>query len=307
MTEILVEAQPGATDSDKLAAACSKAIPLIPSTVVLPDRPFQMTRYQNLRLGVSLAGYGRTRSLVNLDFPGAAAPAGNSPFGFRVAGAPGHESRLEEFAIGARPTGYFRLITCLGAEGVLLRDLDFGVCGQSFVEMRGCSHVELVGCVGPYGGDNSFDGASSKYKLHFIDSTDVSLHGLTMGSPDHDRNQSFVTFNKVTRGRVAGSVFHGTKTYCLNTHGGGSREIVFEANLLHPGRDAKFGAILVGNEAWGADRDVSIRGNTMVGPGRFLEVREDSSVFLQGNVVPPWPEVEMMKVCGGGATVVMLP
>jgi hypothetical protein len=283
----------GGTDSERLAAACTAALKAIPATVELPARQLMLTRYQNVRLGVSVQGVAG--SGLFLDYPGATAPAGNSPYGLNVAGAAGHPTVLAGFSIRARPTGYYRLLTGLNANGVELRDLTFGVCGQSFVELRGCTNVGIYDCEGAYGGDNSYDKASAKYKIAIVNCANVDMAGLELGDPTHDRNQSFVTINASANVTVRESRFYGTRTYCLNTHGTGSTGVLFENNHLEPGPNAHYGAVLVGNEAYGPDLDVTIRGNTMQGPGRFLQLRAGSGAWLEGNIVPAGNEL-----VGGG-------
>jgi hypothetical protein len=71
--------------------------------------------------------------------------------------------------------------------------------------------------------------------------------------------------------------------------------VLFENNHLEPGPNAHYGAVLVGNEAYGPDLDVTIRGNTMQGPGRFLQLRAGSGAWLEGNIVPAGNEL-----VGGG-------
>ena len=74
---------------------------------------------------------------------------------------------------------------------------------------------------------------------------------------------------------------------------------------MSPGVNAHFGAVLVGNESWGSDRDITVARNTMVGPGRFLEVREPSVVFVDDNDAPDC--TEFLRVVHPGARVVMSP
>jgi hypothetical protein len=287
------------SDSDRLAAACTAALKAIPATVELPDRELTLTRYQNVRLGVNIIGQGAAVSALFLDYPGASAPAGNSPYGLNVAGAAGHPTVLAGFSIRARPAGYYRLLTGLNANGLELRDLTFGVCGQSFAELRGCTTVGIYDCEGAYGGDNSYDKASAKYKIALVNCANVDIAGLELGDPTHDRNQSFVTINASADVTVRESRFYGTRTYCLNTHGTGSTNVVFENNLLEPGENAHFGAILVGNEYYGPDLGVTVRHNTMEGPGRFLQVRAGSEAHLSGNSVPPQDIADWFGPGGG--------
>jgi hypothetical protein len=287
----------GGTDSERLAAACTAALKAIPATVELPARQLMLTRYQNVRLGVSVQGVAG--SGLFLDYPGATAPAGNSPYGLNVAGAVGHPTVLAGFSIRARPTGYYRLLAGLNANGLELRDLTFGVCGQSFVELRGCTNVGIYDCEGAYGGDNSYDKASAKYKIALVNCADVDVAGLELGDPAHDRNQSFVTINASADVTVRESRFYGTRTYCLNTHGTGSTNVLFENNHLAPGENAHFGAILVGNEYYGPDLGVTVRHNTMEGPGRFLQVRAGSEAHLSGNSVPPQDIADWFGPGGG--------
>lgn len=298
MSVFRVDDYPG-TDTQRLAAACNAALKAIPSTVELPNRELRLTAYQNVRPGVNVVGSG-VLSVLFLDYLGAASPSGNSPFGLRIMGA-GPPTLLEGFAIRARPAGYYRLIHVQQAADVTFSLLDFGVCGQSFVTATDSSNLAYLDLYGPYGGDNSYQRQAACYKLSVAGCNGVTMHRLTMGRPDDDHNQSFVTVNNSHGVTVADSTFYGSKTYCLNTHGTGSTGVVFARNELRPGSDALYGAILVGNEYWGADLDVTVTDNTMVGAGRFLQVRAGSEVNMRGNTVPACNE--LVGFGPGGGTV----
>lgn len=76
---------------------------------------------------------------------------------------------------------------------------------------------------------------------------------------------------------------------------------MFARNTLMPGPDALYGAVLVGNEYYGADHDVTVVDNIMVGDGRFLQVRAGSEVNMRGNTVPACNE--LVGFGPGGGTV----
>ena len=298
MATFRVDDFPG-TDTQRLAAACNAALKAIPSTVELPNRELTLTAYQNVRPGVNVVGSGSASGLF-LDYPGATAPSGSSPFGLRVMGA-GPPTVLEGFAIRARPTGYYRLIHVQQATDVTFILLGFGVCGQSFITATDSTNLTYLALTGPYGGDNSYQRQSACYKLSVAGCNNVTMRFLELGRPEDDHNQSFVTVNNSHGVTVADSTFYGSKTYCLNTHGTGSTGVVFARNELRPGSDALYGAILVGNEYWGADLDVTVTDNTMLGPGRFLQVRAGSVVNMSGNAVPACNE--LVGFGPGGGTV----
>lgn len=303
MTEIWVDDYQG-TDRERLGLAYAAAFVSRPATVVLPARELRLASYLNVRPGVSIRG--ETGSSVLLDYPGSTSPSGSAPAGFRLMRTttdPELQTALSGFAIRGRPEGYYKLIYALGASDVLVEGVDFGVCGQSFVELRNSTRMVIQDCTGPYGGDNSYDLGSSKYKIAVVGCTDVNVARVVLGTPEHDRNQSFVTINASHDVKVYDSMFYGTRTYCLNTHGTGSTGVVFERNQLHPGPNAKYGAVLVGNEYWGPDIDVVIRDNTMHGPGHFLELRAVSDANLNGNTIPACTELVRFGPGGGVARV----
>ena len=293
------------TDTQRLASAYSAAFSARPSTVVLPNRELTLTAKRDFRPGVSLRGSGSASSIF-LDFPGATAPAGNAPYGIGIVrnatlDPPSMTSTFSGFSIRARPTGYYKLVYAFGAAHVTLSNLTFGVAGQSFLEIRNSSDVRGAGLIGRFGGDNSWDRASAKYKIAVVGSQGVLLEGMSLGDPAHNRNQSFVTVNDSDGVIVRDSTFYGTQTYALNTHGTGSTGVVFERNTLQTGTAALYGAILVGNEAWGPDLNVEVRDNTMIGPGRFLQLRAGSSVNWRNNTVPLG--TELFNFGPGGGTI----
>jgi len=298
---VRVDDQAG-SDSQRFALACTAALKKIPSTVLLPpSRELALTSpTPKVRPGVNVMGDPQGNSRVYCDFPGAAAPSGSAPAGMMVLGGPTvttSGSMLGGFQIRGRATGFYRLLVAQACREPWLRDLDFGVCGQSFVELRDVavgSNLPVVDrVVGRYGGDNSFDRGSSKYKLHMVNTPDAWLRKLDLGRPfdvsapgDRYNNQSFVTFNASPRGIVSDSNLWYTQTYCANTHGSGSNGTIFRRVQVSPGVDALYGAFLVGNEAWGPDVDVVVRDCLMVGPGKFSQVRAGSTLWLVDNVLP---------------------
>jgi hypothetical protein len=301
MTDFFIDSFPGANDSLKYAAAHSAALARLPiekPRLILPARKFEPVGKMQLRHGIDLVGDGHD---IQLEYPGSAAVGGSSALGIEVvqpATAPANRyTRLEGFKISGRDTGYYRLVTAkdipesLTDEPAFYSDIDFGVCGQTMLELTRVQEG-LIKPRGRYGGDNSYDKVSAKYKLSLLNCHNLFVDDADMGDPAHDRNQSFLTVNSGSTGiRVRGGVFYGTRTYCVNTHGQQSHDVRFEGVLFLPGVNAHYAAVLVGSEYYGHDYDVHLLGCIMQGAGRFLQLRSKigmpkSEVFLAGNEVP---------------------
>jgi hypothetical protein len=290
------------TDQERLTKAHAKARAAIPSTVLLPDYELRLTNYFNWRAGVTIDVEGADSGFF-LDYPGAVAPLGSvqAPAGLRIQDNPlttGYLTTLTGFTIRARPEGYYRLIQAISVPGLNINGVRFGVCGKSFIEASNCPGIRINNIVGPYGGDNSWDRASGKYKVSLIACNDFLIDSPVLGTPAHDHNQSFITING-GNGSVINPTCYGTQTYALNAHGGGA-DVVFEGGSLAPGPSAFYGAVLLGNEYYGPDTG-TLRGITMQGTGRFLQLRAGSEATLEGNNVPACNELVGFGPGGGAA------
>jgi len=171
--------------------------------------------------------------------------------------------------------GYYQLLSLENVAHFTAADVQGRWANRSYIQIKGYD-VRVVGFKGPYGGPRSYDVRACKYKITIVRAANVVVVGADMGVPTDDRNQSFVTIQKAQRIVVRDSRFYGSRTYALDEHGLGSRDLVFENNLIAVGPRAKFAGVLLGNNKWGFSGPVIVRNNTFVGNSRDLQLQENS-------------------------------
>jgi hypothetical protein len=175
----------------------------------------------------------------------------------------------------AQEDTYYKLLTLDHVADFTLADVEARWANRNLVEVRGYD-VRLVGLLAPSGGALSFDGESCKYKVSIWESANVAILRSQFGILGSDQNQSFVTIQRSARILVRDSRFYGSRTYALNEHGGGSRDLIFENNYIAAGANARFGGILLGNSSWGFSGPAIIRNNLFQGNHRDLYLQENS-------------------------------
>jgi hypothetical protein len=190
----------------------------------------------------------------------------------------GYGNRIEHLTLQGRgydERSHYQLLTLDHVVDFTVADVRMRWANRNYVQVNGFD-VKIVGFRGPYGGATSYDLGSCKYKITIFRAANVSIVGSVFGSPKHDKNQSYVTIQKAQRIMVRQSRFYGTRTYALNEHGGGSRDLIFENNFLAAGERAHHGAILLGNSAWGFGGPTIVRNNLFIRNRRDLYLQENS-------------------------------
>jgi hypothetical protein len=190
----------------------------------------------------------------------------------------GYGNRIERLTLqgrGYEERSHYQLLTLDHVADFTLADVRMRWANRNYVQVNGFD-VKIVGFRGPYGGAKSYDLASCKYKITIFRAANVSIVGSIFGSPKHNKNQSYVTVQKAQRIMVRQSRFYGTRTYALNEHGGGSRDLIFENNLIAAGAKAHYGGILLGNNAWGFGGPTIIRNSLFIRNRRDLYIQENS-------------------------------
>lgn len=196
----------------------------------------------------------------------------------RRIGSTGTRNGIEHLTLqgpGPDSRSHYRLLALEYVADFSIVDVTARWANRHLVQLSGYN-VSFVGFHGPEGGLDSFDGEPCKYRVSVVRSANVAFVDGVMGVPNHDRNQSFVTFQKGQRFVVRDSRFHGSRTYAVNEHGLGSKDIVVENNLFEVGPGARHGAILLGNNTWGFSGPALIRNNKFVGSKRDLYLQENS-------------------------------
>jgi hypothetical protein len=176
---------------------------------------------------------------------------------------------------GPQEDSFYQLLSLDQVAHAHVADIEARWANRSFVQARGYD-LRFVGFRGPSGGPRSFDGGACKYKLSFVRAANVIFVDGQMGDPVTDENQSFITIQRAQRIVIRSSIFHGSRTYAVDEHGGGSQDLVFENNLFAAGPGARYGAILLGSSTWGFSGPVIIRNNLFRDNSRDLYGQENS-------------------------------
>jgi hypothetical protein len=191
----------------------------------------------------------------------------------RAAG--GGIERLTLEGSGPDDAGYRVLLDLERVAHVTVADVRARWANRSFAHVGGYD-VRIVGLRGDVGGPLSADGKPCKYRVSIVRAANVALLDSELGRPGRHDEQSFVTVQRAERVTVRSSRFHGSRTYALNEHGGGSQELLFENNRIAAGPGAKFGGILLGNSTWGFAGPAIVRNNLFVGNSRDVMLQENS-------------------------------
>lgn len=136
-------------------------------------------------------------------------------------------------------------------------------------------NLRLVGVQAPYTGPRGYEDGICRYKIQVYKATNALIVGAVMGRSSDDFNLSFITIQQAARVVVRNSTFYKSRTYAVNEHGEGSRELLVENNYFSTGSDDACG-VLLGNSTWGFSGPVIIRNNTFEDNQRDIRVDQNS-------------------------------
>jgi hypothetical protein len=198
----------------------------------------------------------------------------------------GYRDGIERLTLQGRSSNestYFQLLQLDQVASFAGVDVRGRWANRNYVQANGYG-VDLVDFQGEDGGPLSYDRAPCKYKLTIFRAANVRVLGSTFGDPANDFNQSYIAIQKAQRVLVRACRFYPTRTYALDEHGGGSRHLIFENNLIAAGPSARWGGVLLGNDAFGFSGPVMVRNNLFLNGYRDLWIQENSyEVRFVGN------------------------
>ncbi|MGF1596691.1 MAG: hypothetical protein ACFCVK_07125 [Acidimicrobiales bacterium] len=183
---------------------------------------------------------------------------------------------------GRDDTSYHRLVDASQQIDFRVAEVTARWGNRNFIDAGG-HRITVVGLTATEGGAAGYQPEPCKYKLGFGPATDVTVVDSHIGSTDSDENMSLITMQFVYRAVVRNNVLGQSRTYGINEHGGGSRDLVIENNWIGAGPSGWSG-ILLGNDTWGFGGETAIRNN------RFLDnvvdvlmVENPYGVVIAGN------------------------
>ncbi len=208
-------------------------------------------------------------------------PAGSTLFVYDTGVGNGVE-RLTLEGGGPEDSSYHRLIDASYQVDFRMADVTARWPNRNFLDASG-HRITLVGFTGIDGGANGYQPEPCKYKVGFGPATNVTVVDSTFGSADDDRNMSLMTLQFVYRALIRNSVFGASRTYGVNEHGGGSRDVVIENNWIGAGASGWAG-ILLGNDTWGFSGETAVRNNQFVdNVVDVLMVENSYGIVVAGN------------------------
>jgi hypothetical protein len=160
---------------------------------------------------------------------------------------------------GPDDTSYYRLIDVTSQIDFRLADVTARWPNRNAIDASG-HDITVVNLTAIEGGAAGYQPEPCKYKLGFGPTTDVIVVDSEIGSPDSDENMSLITMQFAYRAMVRNTVLGQSRTYAVNEHGGGSRDLVVENNWIRAGPSGWSG-ILLGNDTWGFGGETAIRNN----------------------------------------------
>ncbi|HEV7887576.1 MAG TPA: hypothetical protein VGO92_08450 [Acidimicrobiales bacterium] len=175
----------------------------------------------------------------------------------------------------ASDTGLYRLLQLDHVARFAVAGVRARWANRSLVEVSGYD-VNVVDLEAPDSGRAGADNAICKYKVDIHRAANVTVVGGEFGREGAPPDQSYLSVQQAQRVVVRASRFYATTTYDVNEHGGGSRGLIVENNYMAGGPDARFGAVLLGNDTWGFSGSAIVRNNTFVDNVRDLYLQENS-------------------------------
>ncbi len=183
---------------------------------------------------------------------------------------------------GPEDTTYHRLIDVSYQVEFRAADITARWANRNLIDASG-HNITVIGLEATETGAAAYQPEPCKYKVGLGPATNVRLLDSTLGSPDDDRNMSLVTLQFLYRAVIRNNTFGLSRTYGVNEHGGGSRDLVVENNWIGAGPSGWSG-ILLGNDTWGFGGETAIRNNRFVdNPIDVLMVENPYGVVITGN------------------------
>ncbi len=183
---------------------------------------------------------------------------------------------------GPDDTSYHRLIDATGQIDFRVADVTARWPNRNAIDAGGHG-ITVVNLTAIEGGAAGYEPEPCKYKVGFGPATNVTVVDSEIGSADSDENMSLITMQFVYRGLIRNTVLGQSRTYSVNEHGGGSRDLVVENNWIGAGPSGWSG-ILLGNDTWGFGGETAIRNNRFVdNVVDVLMVENPYGVVIAGN------------------------